>query len=82
MRGRRFLYIFLFIMAFNFLGNGLGFVTARLERSMRKYKKRYIVNKYPQLMAYQSALDTAYETKKISQQSTDKLSEAFIRIDR
>ena len=33
-------------------------------------------------MSYQSALDTTYEPIKLSQDSTDKLSEAFLKTDR
>jgi hypothetical protein len=60
----------------------MGFITARLERSARKYKKQWIFNKNPLLMTYQSAVDTLYEPKAMTTTSTDKLSEAFLRYDR
>lgn len=40
---KRFFYIFLFILAFNWLGNIVGFFLARAERSARKYKKQWIM---------------------------------------
>ena len=39
---RRFFYLFLFFMTFTLTGNVMGFITARLERSARKYKKQWI----------------------------------------
>ena len=44
---RRFLLIFMFILAFNLVGNVFGFMAARLERSSRKYKKQWILKKNP-----------------------------------
>ncbi|CDW80714.1 UNKNOWN [Stylonychia lemnae] len=82
MRWKRFAYIGLLIMAFNVLANVFGFVFARIERSSRKYKKIYLQNKHPHLMGYQSAFDTLYSPKIISQQSTDRLCDTFTRIDR
>ena len=79
---RRFLYIFLFALSFNYIGNVFGFIFARLERSARKYKKDWILKYNPNIMSYQSALDTTYEPIKLSQDSTDKLSEAFLKTDR
>ena len=37
---------------------------------------------YPTLMTYQSAIDAMYEPSKLSVASTDRLAEAFLRIDR
>ena len=39
---RRFLYILLIYLAFNYAGGVFGFFTSRFERSYRKYKKRWI----------------------------------------
>lgn len=47
---RRFLYIFLFFVAFNYIGNLVGFFLARLERSGRKYKKAFVMWYNPTLM--------------------------------
>lgn len=79
---RRFLYLFLFILAFNFFGNAVGFLLARMERSARKYKKLWIMDYNPAIMSYHTAVDTLYVPMKLSQQSTDKLGEIFLRLDR
>ena len=79
---RRFFYIFLFILAFNVIGNMAGFLIARLERSARKYKKQFIMSSNPAIMSYQTAADTLYEPMKLSQSSTDRLGDAFLRYDR
>ena len=79
---RRFLYIFLFFVAFNYIGNLAGFFLARLERSGRKYKKAFVMWYNPLLMTYQTAIDTLYEPSKLSVASTERLAEAFLRIDR
>lgn len=42
LRWKRFAYIGLIILSFNFLANFFGFLFARTERSSRKYKKQYI----------------------------------------
>ena len=60
----------------------VGFITARLERSARKYKKQWIFKRNPLLMTYQSAIDTLYEPKAITTISTERLSEAFLKYDR
>lgn len=39
---RRFMYIFLFFLCFNLIGNFFGFLAARAERTARKYKKQWI----------------------------------------
>lgn len=82
MRKKRFFYIFLFVLSFNYFANVLGFFAARIERSGRKYKKKFLMKRYPNTITYQSALDTLYEPKKLSLQSTDLLGESFIKIDR
>jgi hypothetical protein len=72
----------LFILGFNFVGNFFGFFIARLERSARKIKKQWIMKRNPSILSYQSAADTLYEPSALSVISTDRLAEAFIRIDR
>jgi len=72
----------LFASAFNYWGNGLGFITARMERSYRKYKKRWIIRYNPQCITYTTALDTMWEPKKLSRTTTEKLSELFVQIDK
>ncbi len=79
---KRFLYIFAFFIAFNFIGNFCGFIVARLERSARKYKKIAIKKYNPSLITYQTAVDTMYEPMKMSSASADKITETFLRLDR
>ena len=79
---RTFLYGFLFLLAFNLIGNVSGFFLARLERSARKYKRQWIMNKYPNVLTYPSAMDTLYEPYGISSGSSDKLGESFLKVDR
>ena len=54
---RTFLYGFLFLLAFNLIGNVSGFFLARAERSARKYKRQWIMKRYPNVMTYPSARD-------------------------
>jgi hypothetical protein len=42
LRWKRFAYLGLIVLAFNFLANVFGFIFARVERSSRKYKKLYL----------------------------------------
>jgi hypothetical protein len=78
----RFLWIFLFAATFRYSGNVFGFFTSRWERTLRKLKKRWIYKYNPYIITYQSAIDTVYEPTKISQFSTERLSEAFLKVDR
>ena len=79
---RTFVYGFLFVLAFNLLANVSGFFLARLERSARKYKRQWIMKKYPNVLTYPSAIETLYEPQGISTGSTDKLGETFLKLDR
>lgn len=79
---RRFMYLFLFFLSFNLIGNFFGFLAARAERTARKYKKQWIFSKNPLILTYQSAVDTLYEPKGITQGSTERVSEAFLKYDR
>ena len=42
LRWRRFAFIGGFMLVFNYFGNFVGFFSARVERSFRKYKKMWI----------------------------------------
>ena len=79
---RRFMYLFLLFLTFNLTGNFFGFLAARLERTARKYKKQWIFGKNPLILTYQSAVDTLYEPKGLTQSSTDRVTEAFLKYDR
>jgi hypothetical protein len=41
-----------------------------------------IMSQNPAILSYQTAADTLYEPLKLSTQSTEKLSEAFVKVDR
>ena len=63
---KRFFCIFLFVVAFNFIGNVFGFTLSRLERFFRKAKKNWIMKKNPNIITYQSAVDTLYQPQMLS----------------
>ena len=63
-------------------GNGGGFISARIERSSRKYKKRWLYRYNPHCITYTTALETVWEPTKLSRPSTERLSETFVRLDR
>lgn len=79
---RRFFYLLLIYLTFQYASGVFGFFTARVERSYRKYKKRWIQKYNPHIITYTTALETAYEPEKLSHYSTERLSEAFIKVDR
>jgi hypothetical protein len=78
----RILFLGLFVYLGNIWGNAFGFITARFERSYRKYKKRWITRYNPSCITYTTALETTWEPKRLSRQSTERLSELFVRLDR
>ena len=67
---------------FNYWGNLLGIATSRLERVFKKYKRRWIFRHNREAMSYASAIETRFEPEKLSRESTDKLSQVFVRVDR
>ena len=58
-----------FALTFNYTGNVAGMVMAMVERSFKKWKYQKLLQKDPQTIAYQSALDTQYVPKKLSHES-------------
>jgi hypothetical protein len=78
----RILFMGLFVYMFNIWGNAFGFVTARFERSYRKYKKRWITRYNPSCITYTTAIDTTWQPKRLARQSTERLSELFVKLDR
>jgi hypothetical protein len=78
----RILFIGLFVYMFNIWGNGFGFFAARMERSYRKYKKRWLTRYNPHCITYTTAIETTWEPKRLSRPSTERLSELFVRLDR
>lgn len=67
---------------FSYWGNLLGLATSKFERVFKKYKRRWIFRYHRQAMTYASALETRYEPQKLSRDSTEKLSQLFVKIDR
>ena len=61
----------LFVLAsigalFNYWGNLLGLGTSKVERSFKKYKKRWIFRNNPHLIVYDTAIETTFQPTKIS----------------
>lgn len=78
----RWVFLIIAVATFNFWGNAFGLLSAKIERTYKKYKKRWITRYNPECITYQSALDTMYEPKALSRGSTERLCELFIRVDR
>lgn len=78
----RLFWISVFVYCAGIWGNALGFLTARWERSFRKYKKRWILRYNPEAITYTTALETTWEPARLSRPSTERLSELFVRLDR
>ena len=78
----RFVVIALATYTFTYWANGVGFISSKLERTFKRYKRRFITRIAPNCMAYQTALDNNWEPSKLSRVSTEKLSEMFIKLDR
>ena len=77
-----FFTLFVLYATFTIWGNAMCYWSSVMERSFKSLKKRWIARKYPHCMAWSSAFDTQYEPKNISRQTTDKLSELFVKVDR
>ena len=67
---------------FSYWGNLVGIATSRIERVFKKYKKRLTFRYNHDAMTEPNAIATLYEPKRLSGQSTDKLSKLFVKIDR
>ena len=78
----RFFYIFAFIASFNFTGNAIAFMIAGVERRFKNWKRSYILDKFPECISPQSALDTLWEPKSLSVPSTENAATKFMEVDR
>ena len=76
------LFVTFLVAGFNYWANFLGLMTSRTERAFKKYKKKYVFGRNSEAMTYPSANDTLYQPRYLSTQSTDKLSQLFVQIDR
>ena len=81
-RRMRFFYIFAFVASFNFTGNAIAFMIAGIERRFKNFKRSYILDKYPECISPQSALETLWEPKSLSVPSTEKAATTFMEVDR
>lgn len=68
--------------AFQYWGNLFALLSSRIERFYKKYKKRWIARYNPTCIEFASARETLWEPTKISRQSSKKLSEQFVQLDR
>ena len=78
----RFFFLGSLYAAFHYWGNLFAMFTARMERTYKKYKKRWITKYNPACIEYESAREALWEPTKISRQSSKKLSEQFVKLDR
>ena len=78
----RFIFAAALYGGFRYWGNGMGLIGSKIERTFKKYKKRWIFRYNPTCMAHQSAIDTMYTPAALSRQSTDLVSEMFVKVDR
>ena len=78
----RFFFLGTVAAAFKYWGNLFALLTSRMERQFKKYKKRWVAKYSPWCIEYESARATLWSPTKISRQSTNKLSEQFVRLDR
>ena len=78
----RFIYIFAFIVSFNFTGNAAAFMIAGIERRFKNFKRSWILERYPECISPQTALETLWEPKSLSVPSTEKAATTFMEVDR
>lgn len=71
---KRLLMILAAIISFNFTGNMIGLVMAKIERKYKSYKFQKILQMCPEVVMYQTAIDTSYNVTGLSTQSTNNLS--------
>ena len=55
---RRFFYVFLLFMTFHYWSRVSMWVSARIERTSKKYRKRWIYRFQPTIIVYPTALET------------------------
>jgi alpha-galactosidase/6-phospho-beta-glucosidase family protein len=84
LKKRRFFYLFLIYMYYKYHERAFNYMRTRKQRSINKYKRRWLSRFNPEAATYQSAVETTYQGRpaKLSQETGDRLGEAFIRVDR
>ena len=60
------LFAFSLYFLFSYWGNFLGLSCSRVERSYKKYKKRWVERNNPAALTYASATETMYKPKVLS----------------
>ena len=81
-RRKRFIYLFLFLAAFQYVDNILKFIGARMERNYKNVKKFFIQRRYPEMFIDPTAQTVNYSTKSLSSQTEKVLGERFVELDR
>lgn len=79
---RRFVYLFIFLAAFQSLDNILKFVGARMERNFKRFKEAWVYRKYPELFVSPTAQLTNFKTKTLSTQTEQVLGERFVELNK
>ena len=62
----RFIVLGLIFAGYQYWGSPLAMFGAWVERTYKKYKKRWIYRYNPHCVAYQTAMDTIWEPEKLS----------------
>ena len=78
----RFFIFFGLWFVFLATGNAFCFVLSSWERSLKRQRKSFVTNNYPDCIALKCAFETEYEPQKLSRRSTTLLSDKFIEVDR
>ena len=83
LKKRRFFYLFLLYLWYRYGERVTTWTKNRKQRSINKYKRRWLTRFNPEAITYQTAIDTSYyRPQKFQREAAEKLGEAFIRVDR
>lgn len=75
--------MFLIYMYYRYHERAFKFIKTKREKTINKYKRRWLTKYNPDLIVYQTAIDSSYyKPAKLSKETAEKLGEAFIRVDR
>jgi hypothetical protein len=78
----RFSVVILLGSTFTQWGNAIILISSKLERTFKRYKREWILKRSPWTVGWQSAIDTTWQPKTLSRQSTDRIGELFVKVDR
>lgn len=84
LKKRRFFYLFLIYLYYRYHERFFNYVKTKKQKTINKYKRRWVTRFNPESITYQTAVETTYQGKpsKLSQETAARLGEAFIRVDR